>query len=193
MSENIQIYDNFLSDDEIDNLLKNLEVVPYQESGTGNDPKSISSFNPTHRRSQIKWIPKKKPFIDTYKKISSFVKKANKDMFRVNLTYCENIQFTKYNESDWGTYNWHIDTVALQNEHDKNKVIRKLSTVIFLNDEDDFTGGNFLIDISGSIQHIKQKKGTMIIFTSNTSHCVTPVIYGNRKSLVNWFSGPPEI
>ena len=190
---NIIVKDNFFSDGEIDKLLSDLKEIPYQESGTGGNQNPLSSFTPMHRRSQVKWIPKNKPFVETYRKISSFVKDVNKNGFGLKLTDCENIQFTKYSDNDWGTYNWHVDSMAMKKPEEENQKIRKLSTVIFLNDEDEFTGGNFLIDLSGGIRHIPQKKGTIIVFNSYMSHCVTPIIYGKRMSLVNWFSGPFEI
>ena len=168
-------------------MLNSFECIPYVESSTGGTLNG-GGFNPIVRRSQIKWIPKTNEYKDLYKKIVSHCKSLNEKTFFLNLNKYENIQYTEYTDKDWGTYNWHIDTLDMPDDITH----RKLSVVVFLDNDDDFTGGNFLIDDGGSIKSIKQTKGTMVVFNSFISHCVTPIVYGKRKSLVLWISGPKE-
>lgn len=186
---NLFLSDDFLSSEEINQLIKSIKKIPMIESGTGGAaPEKItsnSSFNPTNRRSQVKWIPKIKDYKWIYEKLVNFAKDVNKKEFFLNITNYECIQYTEYSEKDWGTYNWHIDSMKVNGDN-----FRKLSCVIFLDDEFSFTGGNFLIDSGGEVKHIPQKKGSIVIFNSHMSHCVTPIIYGKRKSLVFWLSGP---
>ena len=183
-SSHAEVVDNFLSNQEIEKLLDLIDQLPYVESGTGGDA-NFGGFNPTTRRSQVKWIPKHDNFRFIYKKIVNHCKQLNEKIFSLNLNDYENIQYTEYTDKDWGTYNWHIDTMKI-----KDNSYRKLSVVVFLDNETDFTGGNFLIDIGGSIVNIEQKRGNMVVFNSYMSHCVTPIVYGKRKSLVLWLSGP---
>ena len=74
--------------------------------------------------------------------------------------------------------------------------MRKLSTTIWLNDPDEYEGGEFDIEVNGPLDSIryetlKLSKGSIVIFKSDKWHRVRPVTSGVRKSLVTWFRGPP--
>ena len=76
------------------------------------------------------------------------------------------------------------------------KLIRKISITIFLNDPDEYGGGELDIETRGPKEKMrydtfKLHKGSIVIFPSNKWHRVRPVTSGVRKSLVTWFSGPP--
>ena len=67
---------------------------------------------------------------------------------------------------------------------------------IWLNDPDEYEGGEFDIETKSPLEEIrydtlKLSKGSIVIFPSNKVwHRVRPVTSGERKSLVGWFSGP---
>ena len=77
------------------------------------------------------------------------------------------------------------------------KLTRKLSITIWLNDPDEYEGGEFDIEVLGPrekgkrYETLKLSKGSIVIFKSDKWHRVRPVTSGVRKSLVTWFRGPP--
>lgn len=83
--------------------------------------------------------------------------------------------YLKYGFSD--KFDWHID--------DGGKFPRTVSVSAYLND--DYEGGN--IEFSHfNISH-KPEAGDVIVFGSSFTymHRVTPVIYGTRYAIVNWY------
>ena len=96
-------------------------------------------------------------------------------------------------------YDWHVDQhpyTTMSNGVEKR--IRKLSASIFLNEPDEYDGGELELELAGPShdsrnRSFKLKKGSAIIFQSDTWHRVLPVKSGVRKSLVVWSGGPPYI
>ena len=68
---------------------------------------------------------------------------------------------------------------------------RKLSSILFLSDPNEYVGGQLVMQYSKEDFKIEQKYGRMVVFPSFIMHKVTPIESGVRNSLVNWFSGPP--
>ena len=103
----------------------------------------------------------------------------------------EPIQFGIY--SDGGKYDWHADQgskIIL-----KNGSIRKISMTLFMNNPDEYEGGEFDLELfrpnkKTRYETFKLKKGSAIFFQSDVWHRVRPVSSGARKSLVAWYSGP---
>jgi predicted 2-oxoglutarate/Fe(II)-dependent dioxygenase YbiX len=88
-----------------------------------------------------------------------------------------------------GHYRPHNDSEALWTNPDKTQIWKKtedrdLSTVLFLNDE--FEGG--YLSFPDLRIKIKPEPGLLICFPSSRwyTHCVEPVISGNRYTLVTW-------
>ena len=93
-------------------------------------------------------------------------------------------QYTEYPEG--GFYEWHVDNdTNMQYE----PPVRKISMTLLLSPESEFEGGDLELMSEGKIAKLKQ--GHAIFFASFIRHRVTPVIRGNRKSLVMWFGGTP--
>ena len=106
----------------------------------------------------------------------------------------EDIQVTRYVEGDF--YDWHIDASRWNIVRDGIECNRKISVTVFLNDPEEYEGGEFDLEIHGPKKDVryesfKLSKGSIIVFPSDKWHRVRPVISGVRKSLVIWFSGPP--
>ena len=126
-----------------------------------------------------------------------------------DIHFLEAIQLSHYSEGNF--YDWHVDTLAkpiIRNGIGHN---RKVSATIFLNDPEEYEGGEFDLEVRGPKQNrngaskgfgtknskekerfdtVKLPKGSIIIFPSSFWHRVRPVISGVRKSLVIWFQGP---
>ena len=136
------------------------------------------------RTSHISWIPFKK-MNDMYKDIEKIMKQTNGNHFGFDgMQITELAQYTEYPEG--GFYDWHVDNdVNMQHE----PPVRKISMTCLLSPENEFEGGDLELQAEGKVAKIKQ--GHAIFFASFIRHRVTPVIRGNRKSLVMWFGGTP--
>ena len=136
------------------------------------------------RTSHISWIPFKK-MVNMYKDVEKIMKQTNGNHFGFEgMTINEMAQYTEYPEG--GFYDWHVDNdVNCQHE----PPVRKISMTCLLSPESEFEGGDLELMAEGKVAKIKQ--GHAVFFASFIRHRVTPVIRGNRKSLVMWFGGPP--
>ena len=136
------------------------------------------------RTSHISWIPFSK-MTDMYKDIERIMKTTNGNHFGFDgMEINELAQYTEYPEG--GFYDWHVDNdVNMQHE----PPVRKISMTLLLSPESEFEGGDLELISEGKIAKLKQ--GHAVFFASFIRHRVTPVIKGNRKSLVMWFGGTP--
>lgn len=135
----------------------------------------------THRKSQISWLssPSLKQRLWTY------VDKVNKTSFGVDVTDQADMQFTCYDASYQGHYDWHHDVHwSSQDPQD-----RKISVSIQLSCPDSYEGGDFEFEEVKTTANFRAK-GTMILFPSYLRHKVSPVTSGTRYALVAWFFGP---
>ena len=136
------------------------------------------------RTSHISWIPFKK-MKEMYKDIEKIMKATNSNHFGFDgMQLTEMAQYTEYPEG--GFYEWHVDNdVNFQHE----PPVRKISMTCLLSPENEFEGGDLELVKEG--QRASLKQGHAIFFASFIRHRVSPVIRGNRKSLVMWFGGTP--
>ena len=158
---------------------------PKQAAYVGND-KGIKGgvIDTETRTSHISWIPfSKTP--EMYKDIEKVMKTTNGNHFGFDgMQITEMAQYTEYPEG--GFYDWHVDNdVSFQHE----PPVRKISMTLLLSPENEFEGGDLELMKEGKPAKLKQ--GHAIFFASFIRHRVTPVIKGNRKSLVMWFGGTP--
>jgi PKHD-type hydroxylase len=140
------------------------------------------------RKSQIYWVPKTHQWEEIHQRIMNLVGQCNKEFFNFDITSLqENLQYTEYDESYQGRYDWHFDV----GEGPLN-CGRKLSVSIQLSDPSEYEGGELQFSLDGDRTVVAEKEqGTMIIFPSYLRHRVTPVTKGTRRSLVTWITGPP--
>lgn len=137
------------------------------------------------RRSKIAWLGFDEDTSWIYERIHEYANYANIQNgwnFRL-YGFLDGLQFTEYNSEYKGHYNYHSDLI-------KNPTARKLSCVVQLSDENDYTGGEFeLFGLTG----VPKNRGTIIFFPSFLVHKVSPVTSGIRYSLVSWIAGPKFI
>ena len=111
-----------------------------------------------------------------------------------DIEFIESIQLSHYYDGHF--YDWHTDSFVnpvIQNDKPYN---RKVSLSVFLNDPEEYEGGELDLEIRGPniekrYDTFKLPKGSVVVFPSHTWHRVRPVTSGVRKSLVLWIQGPP--
>ena len=89
--------------------------------------------------------------------------------------------FSYYN--DGMEYGLHVDAAIMG----KALPIRTdLSVTVFLNNPDEYEGGELEIVTSLGVDSIKLNAGDAIVYPSTSLHCVRPVTSGTRKVAVTW-------
>jgi len=136
-----------------------------------------------------------------YNLILPYVHIANKNAgWNFDWNWSESIQFTKYKPDEF--YTWHADDLPSpfgEKSHPNYKdKIRKLSVTVNLTDPNEYTGGDFEIDLRNNTEGRQiitfdevKPKGSILIFPSFVTHQVRPIRTGERNSLVIWNLGPP--
>ena len=157
---------------------------PKENASVGQAQKKGGIVDTKTRTSHISWIPFSK-MPEMYKDIEKTMKATNGNHFGFDgMQITEMAQYTEYPSG--GFYEWHMDSdVNFAHE----PTVRKISMTCLLSPEHEFEGGDLELMKEGQIAKLKQ--GHAVFFASFIRHRVTPVIRGNRKSLVMWFGGPP--
>jgi len=136
------------------------------------------------RNSLVSWIRDKE--VDGI--VWDYINRANNIAFGFDIQRGFDVQYTRYLEKDKGFYNWHTDN----NFTNEGFIDRKLSIVIQLTDPSEYEGGVFEFRKGKDFEKVEglHKKGSVLVFPSFLEHRVTPVIKGERNSLVSWIEGP---
>jgi len=186
-----------LDDKELDLLRHMFEKETLESAplgGEGEDAQHISDNN--IRRSNIFWLyanlEKKYNCQGLVAKIAGTIEQVNERDFGFELTTFEPPQMTRYESTERGHYDWHIDcNTIVSNIH------RKLSWIIQLSNPSEYEGGDLgFTGPEGEPIWVRDQderilnKGTLITFPSFLPHTITPVTKGIRHSMVGWCQGP---
>ena len=150
----------------------------------------ITKLDERYRKSIISWIPFAKA-MPIYQVIKNWMEVTNTNYFDFDtVQLSEQAQYAEYSKG--GFYNWHMDSNI---EMASMPTVRKISMTLLLNDSKDYEGGDIEIfcgeTLDSEKNKFKLKQGYAVFFASFLLHRVTPIIKGNRKSLVMWFGGTP--
>jgi SM-20-related protein len=115
--------------------------------------------------------------------------------FGISLSRCEEPQFLRYRVGDFFVAHQDGNTGMLRSEREQS---RKVSVVIFLNRQSEipeagsYAGGSLLFSEwrpgrNHGQYHLAGEAGTLVAFPSETTHEVTPVVLGERYSIVSWY------
>jgi PKHD-type hydroxylase len=98
-------------------------------------------------------------------------------------SYMEPVQIGRYDKGSH--YDWHCDSF----NPDEFGNQRKLSSVLFLSNPEDYEGGTLEIkELDNPLPRLP--KGSIVVFPSVLPHRVTPVTSGMRYTAVAWAMGP---
>lgn len=159
------------------------------------------------KKDQIKFDKTRKSYVCfsnekwMYRTIHPWIHKANEMAgWNFQWDHSESIQLTQYTPGEF--YTWHCDSWPepyVEEGPFKGK-IRKLSSVLALNDSSEYEGGKLEFSFMGdnlkkkySSSESMLKKGSIIVFPSFVWHRVSPVTKGTRYSMTNWHCGKPFI
>lgn len=178
--ENYAYYYDIFSKEECDEIIRIGKSKKLQKAGFAQADLDV---DPTYRISDICWLDNMDiPLV--YNKLVPLVNEANSKYFNFDLYgFTEHFQFTEYKSPD-GNYKFHMDKVY-------NFSARKLSMVIQLTGESEYTGGDLQLLLGEAEDSMSRKRGSVFFFPSYVLHRVTPVTSGTRHSLVTWLGGPP--
>jgi PKHD-type hydroxylase len=137
------------------------------------------------RKSKIGWVENNSKTGWFYDKMAFIARKLNAQFYKFDLYgFVEDFQYTVYDSSDNGNYDWHIDMGA------NSVVTRKFSMVLQLTDPSEYEGGDLQIMAGNQIETVDKEKGKVVAFPGYVLHKVTPVTQGIRKTIVVWVAGP---
>mgnify|MGYP003147592947 CR=1 FL=1 len=134
------------------------------------------------RKSKVLWLRCNNDTYWIYQRLAGIITDINKKFFNFDLWGMhEAIQLTHY-QAPGGKYKAHVDKGY-------KAQVRKLSTTVQLSDPTSYKGGDLVLR-SGEETKIQKEIGYVAIFPSYTLHEVTPMLKGERWSLVCWVAGP---
>ncbi len=126
-----------------------------------------------------------------FEKLNEIISMGNEHVWNFELNGYESFQYTEYEASQGGKYDFHVDLDYSDRREGSDPQTRKLALTLVLNEPDrDFEGGEFQFLLGTKPITCAQTTGTVILFPSWVLHRVTPVTKGVRKSLVVWVTGP---
>ena len=147
-----------------------------------------------HRRSKVKFYDRNDDNYWIFDRFNNVIERINDTYYGFDLFGYESFQYTVYDGSDNGMYEWHKDTIlGDQLDNMWAESTRKLTLVMLLAEPiKEFTGGEFQLNMGLEANPLTPnlQKGDIIAFPSFLIHRVKPVHLGTRKSIVIWVEGP---
>lgn len=92
-------------------------------------------------------------------------------------------RFNRYSGGE--TYGFHIDGSVMRMPNGQ-QLRSDLSCTLFLNDIDDYDGGELVVNDTYGEHEIKLPAGDAILYPASSLHCVTPVTRGERLAAFFW-------
>ena len=167
---------NFLSPEQCDQVIAMCEQVSFSDGTIGQENNKSNL-----RNSKVTCVSANEENMWLFKRLELAIRQMNNAYKYNQLGFYEGIQVASYQSG--GKYDWHIDVGPKQNSS------RKLSMSIQLTDPAECEGGN--LEFMNVADVGERARGTLIVFPSFLQHRVTPVISGNRYSMVAWVHGKP--
>jgi len=169
-------WDNFLTEEECNKIILIGKSKVLEKANTRNQNKLKT------RDSNISWLAPDDNLDWLYRRLTDTLTSLNERFFGFDLYgFTEGLQFTNY-KAPTGKYDSHNDRAF-------NTPIRKLSITIQLSNPKDYEGGNLELINSDKPIICEKQQGKLYAFPSFVLHRVTPIIKGERNSLVGWITG----
>lgn len=175
-------WDGAFSSAEVDRIIATGDCQPRERAQLvlAEDPmgkRRITDISWLERNAETQWL---------FTRLEQIVQQVNSQYYKYEIyrDLRERLQYTVYESSRGGHYNWHVDHGALAPHP------RKLSISVQLSEPSDYQGCDLELNFGDDIVPAPRARGTVVTFSSYVLHRVTPITAGVRKSLVAWVSGP---
>lgn len=189
-AQNWMQYEQGFTKEELQKIETDLKDIDFMPAETfGGEKGTEASVDNKQRRSRIKWIPQDNRFGWIYAKLLDMAKDANSKLWKFDIhSLPEQIQYTEYDASEKGHYDWHQDIGPGVGS------LRKISMTVQLSAPEEYEGGVLEYYVGGALdgeghQKLTKSQGSVLVFPSYMPHRVTPVTKGVRKSFVLWLGG----
>lgn len=93
-------------------------------------------------------------------------------------------KFNRYAQG--GNYGAHVDSALMLLPKSTQRLRSDLSATLFLNEPDEYDGGELEIEGEFGVQTVKLAAGDMVLYPSSSLHRVTPVTRGARVASFFW-------
>jgi PKHD-type hydroxylase len=176
------MWENGYTPEELDKIKFLAELQSFQKGTVGGGDSTPAEV----RDSDITWINQDQHSNWLFERHAAILGRVNFDHFLYDIAGFNNFQYTVYALNQH--YTWHWDLCFGWQNHE-----RKISSVLFLSDPEEYEGGEFEIVTNGNIENprvLKPKRGDCVFFASFMPHRVRPVTSGRRVTLVSWAEGP---
>ena len=181
--------ENFVDDSFIEKVNSYIKTQELIQGGIVDTPGKIKLKDDV-RRSEIHWMVNEKykdDLVPLYVELTAKMREVNFQYWNWIIDSWDAFQYTEYDESYKGHYDWHIDYGYKEVDQ---PLSRKISFSLGISDKNDYEGGELVTKTSENDIPIKLDKGEIFIFPSWMLHKVTPVTKGKRKVVVGWGIGP---
>jgi PKHD-type hydroxylase len=183
--ETFVLWNNGFSEEELTSIEKYCDENLITSQATFFGQETLENHD-NIRKSKTGWIRNNDETGWFYDKMAFIARNLNGQFYRFDLYgFIEDFQYTIYDGTEEGHYNWHIDS-----GHNTPNT-RKLSLVLQLTDPSEYEGGELQFMTSSEAMTSKKERGCIAAFPSFRLHRVTPVTKGVRKTIVVWVAGPP--
>ena len=92
--------------------------------------------------------------------------------------------FNRYETEE--TFGIHVDNAIRLNHLTQERLRTDLSMTVFLSEQDEYDGGELIIEDHYGAQEVKLEAGHMVLYPSTSLHQVVPVTRGARVSSFFW-------
>jgi len=178
---------------ECEAILALARTRPEVEAPSGYDPVALAPLD--DRKGRVHWLPFAADTRWVYEAIDEVVHQANREVYGLPLTEIEPFQVSRYAPGDH--FDVHADFGYLH-------ATRHLTISVQLSDPFAYTGGRLQF-LGASYAHEGQARaswdtlqgeaqiarGSVTVFPAYATHRVTPIVSGERFSLVGWVRGKP--
>lgn len=138
------------------------------------------------RRSRIYWLDEDGVDGWIFRRMLEKVAEANRHHFAFSIEeFAEKMQVAWYGAEPGGFFDWHVDL-----GEGPSAARRKLTAIVQLSDPSVYEGGDLETNSDGHVRTSSRQIGSGLFLPSFVLHRVTPVMRGERYSLVLWAHGP---
>jgi PKHD-type hydroxylase len=187
---NYILWNNAFTQEELSNIQILCEKEDFNKAKTVGKGEDCED----HRRSKVKFFDRNEDNFWIFDRFNNVIDSINNQFYDFDLYGYNSFQYTIYDSSNNGMYDWHMDTIfGKMPDEMLSHSTRKLSVVMLLSQPyEEFTGGEFQLNLGMEKDALTPtlNKGDIIVFPSFMIHRVKPVLLGVRKSIVIWVEGP---